>query len=77
VACSELGKGITSKLYLPRLSDAAELPLTAPALDTVPCGTESVLVVEDEKPLRTLTRTCLESNHYSVIDAPDPAAAAN
>jgi two-component system cell cycle sensor histidine kinase/response regulator CckA len=75
VACSELGKGTTFKLYLPRLSDSAELSLTAPVLETVPCGTETVLVVEDEEPLRTLTRTCLESNHYSVIDAPDPAAA--
>jgi two-component system cell cycle sensor histidine kinase/response regulator CckA len=75
VACSELGKGTTFKLYLPRLNDAADLPLTAPVLETVPFGTETVLVVEDEEPLRTLTRTCLESNHYSVIDAPDAAAA--
>jgi CheY-like chemotaxis protein len=32
-------------------------------------------VVEDEESLRSLARTCLESNGYSVLDAPDPAAA--
>jgi len=31
--------------------------------------------VEDEEALRMLARTCLESNGYRVIDAPDPAAA--
>jgi two-component system, cell cycle sensor histidine kinase and response regulator CckA len=75
VACSELGKGTTFKLYLPRLSDTAMLPLPLQAPETLPCGTETVLVVEDEEPLRTLTRTCLESNHYYVLDAPDAAAA--
>jgi two-component system cell cycle sensor histidine kinase/response regulator CckA len=75
VVYSELGKGTTFKLYLPRLSDTATLPLPVPALEALPCGTETVLVVEDEEALRTLTRTCLESNHYYVLDAPNAAAA--
>jgi len=32
-------------------------------------------VVEDEEALRILTRTCLESNQYRVLEAPDAAAA--
>jgi two-component system cell cycle sensor histidine kinase/response regulator CckA len=75
VVASELKKGTTFTLYLPRLSDTAELPLPAHALDTLPSGTETILVVEDEEALRTLTRTCLESNHYSVIEAPNAAVA--
>ena len=75
VVCSELGKGTTFKLYLPRLSDTARLPLPAEPLETLPCGTETVLVVEDEEPLRTLTRSCLESNHYYVLDAPNAVTA--
>jgi CheY-like chemotaxis protein len=75
LAHSELEKGTTFKLYLPRLSDAAKLPLPVPALETLPCGTETVLIVEDEEPLCTLTRTCLESNHYYVLEAPDAPTA--
>jgi CheY-like chemotaxis protein len=32
-------------------------------------------VVEDEEPLRMLARSCLESNGYLVLDAPDAAGA--
>ncbi len=72
---SEVGKGTTFRLYLPRLAGAAEVVPQLHAPETVPCGTETVLIVEDEEPLRILARTCLESNHYSVLDAPDGAAA--
>ena len=72
---SELGKGTALRLYVPRLGGDARLPLPRKALEAIPCGTETVLVVEDEEPLRSLARTCLESNGYSVLDAPDAAAA--
>ncbi len=72
---SELGKGTAFRLYVPRLGGDARLPLPLKALEAIPCGTETVLVVEDEEPLRSLARTCLESNGYSVLDAPDAAAA--
>jgi two-component system, cell cycle sensor histidine kinase and response regulator CckA len=75
IVYSEVGKGTTFRLYLPRLSDAAKLPLPPQALETIPHGRETVLVVEDETPLRLLARTCLESNGYSVLDAPDAVAA--
>jgi two-component system cell cycle sensor histidine kinase/response regulator CckA len=72
---SEVGKGTTFRLYLPRRNEAAEFTLPLQALESVPRGTETVLVVEDEDPLRTLIHTCLESTGYSVLDAPDAAAA--
>jgi two-component system cell cycle sensor histidine kinase/response regulator CckA len=72
---SELGKGTAFRLYVPRLGGDARLPLPLQALEAIHCGTETVLVVEDEEPLRSLARTCLESNGYSVLDAPDAAAA--
>jgi two-component system cell cycle sensor histidine kinase/response regulator CckA len=75
VAYSEVGKGTTFKLYLPRLSGTAKLPAPVTTPEILPCGTETVLVVEDEESLRILTRTCLESNNYFVLDAPDAEAA--
>ena len=72
---SELGKGTTFRFYVPQLGDDAKLPLPPQALNAIPRGTETVLVVEDEESLRSLARTCLESNGYSVLDAPDAEAA--
>jgi two-component system cell cycle sensor histidine kinase/response regulator CckA len=72
---SELGKGTTFRLYLPRLDDAVRLSPAPQAPEMIPYGTETVLVVEDEEPLRILARTCLESNNYSVLDAPDAPTA--
>ena len=74
-AYSALGEGTTFRLYLPRLGDGAKLSLPPQAVETIHLGTETVLIVEDEEPLRTLARVCLESNGYSVLDAPDAAAA--
>lgn len=37
--------------------------------ETVTGGAETILVVEDEESLRTLTRICLEANNYLVLDA--------
>jgi two-component system cell cycle sensor histidine kinase/response regulator CckA len=75
VVYSELGKGTTFRLYVPRLGRDIKLPLPPNALDAIPCGTETILVVEDEESLRSLVRTCLESNGYSVLNAPNSAVA--
>jgi CheY-like chemotaxis protein len=72
---SERGKGTTFTLYLPRLGDAAKFSLPPKTIETILVGTETVLIVEDEEPLRMLARICLETNGYSVLDAPNAAAA--
>jgi two-component system, cell cycle sensor histidine kinase and response regulator CckA len=69
------GEGATFRIYLPRISKTAGVSGPSQAFETIPLGTETVLIVEDEEPLRTLARICLESNGYSVLDAPNAAAA--
>jgi two-component system, cell cycle sensor histidine kinase and response regulator CckA len=75
LAQSQLGQGSRFDLYLPRLDDTAELAPSSDPPDILARGAETVLIVEDEDPLRALTRTCLESNNYSVLDSPDANAA--
>ena len=67
---SELGRGSTFKIYLPRVeevgtSSAAPAPAAAPA----PRGTETVLVAEDEPPVRAIARQVLERQGYTVLEA--------
>ncbi|MGD0525891.1 MAG: PAS domain S-box protein [Polyangiaceae bacterium] len=68
---SEPGEGTTIKVYLPRVTSTGMTALTeAPAIATEPpSGSETVLLVEDEEPVRTLVRTILERHGYHVIEA--------
>jgi PAS domain S-box-containing protein len=76
---SELGRGTTFKIYLPRVASTGQA-LTAPVETTiehraVEPGTETVLLVEDEANLRYLARQYLEKQGYKVIEAADGAVA--
>jgi two-component system, cell cycle sensor histidine kinase and response regulator CckA len=72
---SEPGKGATFRIYFPpaegvehrREEHAVQLP--------PPSGTETILLVEDEDPLRQLARTCLETGGYKVLAVADGKAA--
>ncbi|WP_158808481.1 CHASE3 domain-containing protein [Beijerinckia sp. L45] len=70
---SEVGKGTTVKIYLPRLVAAkATLPKSATRDDSeVPVGSprELILVVEDEDRVRRMTVETLRDLQYSVIHA--------
>jgi len=73
---SEVGHGTTFKLYLPRVEELAErasAPAQAPARPVR--GTETVLVVEDEAPVRNVARQVLERHGYTVLEAPSAEAA--
>jgi PAS domain S-box-containing protein len=78
---SELGRGTTFKIYLPRVAAtgelAAEMPLATARQLRAPAepGTETILVVEDEANLRYLARQFLEKQGYKVIEAADGAVA--
>ena len=64
---SEPGVGTVFKIYLPR-TDAA--PEAEPSGDTtLPHGTETILVVEDEEEVRRLAREVLERLGYTILEA--------
>ena len=66
---SELGKGSTFRIYFPRVDQplaAASPPAPSGAL---PHGSETLLVVEDERAVRHLARTVLQARGYEVLTA--------
>src|SRR5947199_159205 len=72
---SELGVGTTFKIYLPRVDAAAE-PMSAHHAPTpVARGSETVLVAEDEAPVRAVARHALERYGYRVLEAASAEAA--
>jgi DNA-binding NtrC family response regulator len=72
---SELGVGSTFKIYLPRVEAAADPALGVPASVPVARGTETVLLAEDEAPVRAVARHTLERYGYRVLEAPSAEAA--
>jgi PAS domain S-box-containing protein len=71
---SELGKGTTFKIYLPRVEAMSSSTAVAPAPSSgrsrPPRGT-TVLVVEDDVPLRRVTGRILRHQGYNVLEAGD------
>ena len=70
---SELGKGTTFRVYFPREEEplgpaVAELRVGEPLT-----GTETILLVEDEEALRSLTRNLLGTLGYTVLEGADGA----
>ena len=65
---SELGKGTTFKIYLPRVDDAASEQEIA-CMQPVPKGTETLLLVEDEEQVRRIIKEALERQGYKVLSA--------
>ena len=68
---SELGKGTSFKIYLPRLDQPEEYSGTPRPAIEAPMGTETVLLAEDEQDVREIAREFLESGGYRVIEARD------
>ena len=68
---SELGKGTTFRVYLPRTDARPRPPEAREPAKLQTRGTGTVLVVEDEQMLRGLVRSVLEKFGYRVLDAPD------
>jgi two-component system cell cycle sensor histidine kinase/response regulator CckA len=66
-AYSELGRGSTFKVYLPRVHAEEERRLTPPP--SLLTGSETILLVEDEAQIRQVARQILSRYGYRVIDA--------
>ena len=68
---SDLNEGTEFQLRFPRKDDEVATASVEPLAPDAIHGSETVLVVEDEEPLRRLTRRILESRGYTVLDAAD------
>ncbi len=68
VVQSEPNRGSTFAIYLPRVAEHAAAASAVPAV-AVRRGSETILLVEDEDAVRGLTRRCLESSGYTVLQA--------
>ena len=66
---SEVGRGTTFNIYLPREEESAEAHGVAPASRTAVGGSETVLLVEDEESVRELVRDTLATKGYKVLEA--------
>lgn len=65
---SEVDKGTTFKIYLPRVDEVRAAEASADS-HIVPRGHETILVVEDEEIVRTLSTEILKSHGYRVLAA--------
>jgi two-component system cell cycle sensor histidine kinase/response regulator CckA len=66
---SEIGRGTSVKVYLPRAQgDAIAAPASHEAHQP-PRGTETILLVEDEAAVRALTARMLRRQGYTVLEA--------
>ena len=72
---SELERGTVFKLYLPRVEDAPGIAEPELLPQIARRGSETVLLVEDDEPLRTLARAILSIQGYTVLDATSPGEA--
>ena len=68
---SELGKGTSFKIYLPRVEEALEAPSATSIPAELPHGSETILLAEDEQDVREITREFLALSGYTVLEAKD------
>jgi CheY-like chemotaxis protein len=66
---AEPGKGSTFEIYLPRTEASDAIVETAPRVGGTLGGDETILLVEDEEPVRKLCAGALERLGYKVISA--------
>jgi PAS domain S-box-containing protein len=72
---SEPGKGTTFKIYFPRMTTKAEHLVESHEEPGFPGGSETILVVEDDEPLRDLAVRMLQDAGYRVVEAGNAEAA--
>jgi CheY-like chemotaxis protein len=68
---SEVGRGTTFKVYLPKVSAKIEKAFADPIQSGPAPGTETILFVEDEESVRELVRDYLGTIGYRVLQAVD------
>jgi PAS domain S-box-containing protein len=68
---SEPGSGTSFRIYLPRSEPSGQPTPSVAEFKAVPRGSETVLLVEDEKAVREVNRLILVRGGYSVLEARD------
>src|SRR5258705_246489 len=69
---SEVGRGSSFKVYLPRVEEAAETLGAVKVASGKEKGSETILLVEDEAQVRELVRMTLSEKGYTVLVASSP-----
>jgi two-component system cell cycle sensor histidine kinase/response regulator CckA len=69
---SEPGRGTAFKIYLPSVIEPAKSVIPPPARESSSAGTETVLLVEDEKAVRDLANRILRAYGYQVLESNSP-----
>jgi PAS domain S-box-containing protein len=74
---SELARGATFKIYLPRMEPPASHPSERRRTPDLPLGTETILLAEDDPALREMAATLLRRLGYTVLTAANGVEALN
>ena len=72
---SEPGKGTTFKIYFPRAASGDAMVPVVQQSETVPGGTETLLLAEDDESILKLAKTILEGLGYTLLTAKRPGEA--
>jgi CheY-like chemotaxis protein len=72
---SEPGRGTSFKVYFPAVDEVEDEVDWTDQPGHATGGSETILLVEDEHPVRALVRRCLERDGYRVLEAEGPAEA--
>jgi PAS domain S-box-containing protein len=68
---SEVGRGATFKVYLPRTDETVHSGRSSHEFALLPRGTETILLVEDQDAVRIFARHVLLAGGYTVLEARD------
>jgi len=69
VVQSKIGAGTTFQIYLPRVYEEIKNYREPEASGELPTGLQTILVVEDEMPVRVIIRSILQRLKYTVLEA--------
>jgi CheY-like chemotaxis protein/two-component sensor histidine kinase len=72
---SEPGKGTTFRIYLPRVDEPLEEYKEKVVKEELTCGSETIIVVEDEEVVRKLVVQILKRQGYKVLEGGRPSEA--
>ena len=72
---STLGAGATFRVYLPAWTAPQRMALESATAERVRGGAETILLVEDELPVRRVAALCLRKLGYAIVEAANAAEA--